>query len=950
MSNHAHDRAAQEKLSAEVFARLHEQDIEQFYAHYQLWVLRRRVPLLEKQVEVLREHIDENQQRLQSLRPSALAQAVLVRLQSSGVNNIELLDLMLERGEDWLDRMMQRLDYCEQVEDFIQGDYTQWCIRSLEGAYDWIDSLLGSVKEDGTPQEESEGEIVPTEELLLQKLSQDDEEAMRAVTLTPPASQPESTETGEQTVAAESEAPESTPRASKVQVDEDEAARELSTDVMAKLQESNEDVTPPELLGWKDLEDLEAPAGNPVPWYSVSVTETGASDASAASEPADSMNDWITVLQADNESREHSTPEATTTTLLADQPEASVTPTEPAVISREEAEQASILMSENVLSASAAEAEVQSEEETSAVVAGLLQEQSEAASAEEAIALIEVEPAEQEAEQTDREEVPAASEQAIEALEAGAETIEEVAAADHEVEAPPEKAGEAETSAVPEQGPDALQEEASEEETPISTEQEAESAQDEVSENAESLKTEEAIEVLEPAEAEGMEPAVSEQTEDVFLPIEDEAAGTGVVEASAVEDQESADEQSGAIPQSGDDMILEQSQVEVNAQAEGAGSDNDELTNASAQAEESTSEQPVAAENELESAALLNDMLLIEDEQEEQVAWYEYMDLEAPAQEMPPNLSAENAQDDTATLAALAASIMNETAVQIEPDPLQEAGNDISAASEPDVAADYEHALEETDAREQAAADTQADLHGESSADDIEGWQTWQTQDADDATMPMALKDIRFAQQAANESESEETSSETDAIRENTDEENQSLPAREAIASEAEASLVDDNESSQPAVPQAEASSETEAFRTDGDKGDQAEIAPAAADIDTGATWEGASEESQPGSPEEEVRKSELSDASTMQMSALVVSETEGEEITFALTTDETSTEASTVLVDEQSVSIAYPSAPQQTQEWREVTETASAQAEAPAKKVGFWRRLLGFGRRKKRQ
>ncbi|HVU68284.1 MAG TPA: hypothetical protein VHD63_14190, partial [Ktedonobacteraceae bacterium] len=382
MSNHAHDRAAQEKLSAEVFARLHEQDIEQFYAHYQLWVLRRRVPLLEKQVEVLREHIDENQQRLQSLRPSALAQAVLVRLQSSGVNNIELLDLMLERGEDWLDRMMQRLDYCEQVEDFIQGDYTQWCLRSLEGAYDWIDSLLGSVKEDGTPQEESEGEIVPTEELLLQKLSQDDEEAMRAVTLTSPAPQPESAEAGEQAMITESAAPESTPRASTVQVEEDEAAHELSPTGMAEAQESNEDVTPPELLGWKDLEDLEAPAGKPVPWYSVSVTETGASDASA-SEQADSMNDWITVLQADNESREHSTPEATTP-LLADQPEASVTPADPAVLSRAEAEQASILMSENVLSASAAEAEVQSEEETSAVVAGLLQEQSEAASAEEA--------------------------------------------------------------------------------------------------------------------------------------------------------------------------------------------------------------------------------------------------------------------------------------------------------------------------------------------------------------------------------------------------------------------------------------------------------------------------------------------------------------------------------------------------------------------------------------
>ncbi|HVU70518.1 MAG TPA: hypothetical protein VHD63_25560, partial [Ktedonobacteraceae bacterium] len=255
------------------------------------------------------------------------------------------------------------------------------------------------------------------------------------------------------------------------------------------------------------------------------------------------------------------------------------------------------------------------------------------------------------------------------------------------------------------------------------------------------------------------------------------------------------------------------------------------------------------------------------------------------------------------------------------------------------------------DASAQAAADTQADLPGESSADDIEDWQTWQAQDADDATMPMALKDIRFAQQAANESESEETSGETDALRENTDEENQALPAQEAMASQAEAAPVDDNESSQPAAFQAEASSETEAFRTDGSERDQAEIAPAAADIDPGAVREGAGEESQQGSIEEEARKSELSDAPTMQMSALVVSETEGEESTFALTTtDETSTEASTVLVNEQSVSIAYTSVPQQKQEWREVTETASAQAETPAEKVGFWRRLFGFGRRKKRQ
>src|SRR5579883_3620637 len=182
MNNGADENPALRERFAEVFSRLPEQDIEQFYAQYQLWLLRRRVPIIQKQIEALDEHLAENQQVIESLQPSAVALAVLARLQSSGVSNIDLLDLMLERGEDWLDRVMQRLDYCEQVEDFIQGDYTQWCVRALEGAYDWIDSLLGSVDEEKSSQEDNAGEIVLTEELLLQKLSQDDEEAMRAVT------------------------------------------------------------------------------------------------------------------------------------------------------------------------------------------------------------------------------------------------------------------------------------------------------------------------------------------------------------------------------------------------------------------------------------------------------------------------------------------------------------------------------------------------------------------------------------------------------------------------------------------------------------------------------------------------------------------------------------------------------------------------------------------------
>src|SRR5258708_18980515 len=109
MSNNAHDKAALEAHFADIFASLTEQDIEQFYAHYQLWVLRRRLPLIEKQLEALHEHLAENQRLTEALRPSALTLAVLVRLQSNGVSDTDVLDLMLERCEDSLDHTTQRL-------------------------------------------------------------------------------------------------------------------------------------------------------------------------------------------------------------------------------------------------------------------------------------------------------------------------------------------------------------------------------------------------------------------------------------------------------------------------------------------------------------------------------------------------------------------------------------------------------------------------------------------------------------------------------------------------------------------------------------------------------------------------------------------------------------------------------------------------------------------------
>ena len=163
-----------------VFAQLNQQDIEEFYTGYQRWNLQHQLEVLQTRLEDLRKQIDVNTARMQEVHPTALELATLARLQSNGVSDIDLLDRMLEQGELWLDRTMQRLDYFEQLDDFIRDDYTQWCQHALEGAYDWIDSVL-----DGNPTSlplaaasEEEGLTKATEELFLQKISDDEDESV----------------------------------------------------------------------------------------------------------------------------------------------------------------------------------------------------------------------------------------------------------------------------------------------------------------------------------------------------------------------------------------------------------------------------------------------------------------------------------------------------------------------------------------------------------------------------------------------------------------------------------------------------------------------------------------------------------------------------------------------------------------------------------------------------
>lgn len=105
---------------------------------------------------------------MEQVRPSPIALASLAQLQASGVNDSDLLDKMLERGEDWLDHTLQLLRHCEEL-DVIGGNYTQWCENALEDAYDWIESV--NERENILVAEDTQSKVdAATEEQFLQKL------------------------------------------------------------------------------------------------------------------------------------------------------------------------------------------------------------------------------------------------------------------------------------------------------------------------------------------------------------------------------------------------------------------------------------------------------------------------------------------------------------------------------------------------------------------------------------------------------------------------------------------------------------------------------------------------------------------------------------------------------------------------------------------------------------
>ncbi len=178
-SDHQRAQAAHEDILA-LFARLKPQDVERFYRSYRSWSIQPRIQTLHREIAELQQAIARNTELMDRYQPSPIAQTILAQFQTNGVNDLDLLDRMLERGDDWLGHTMQLLEQCERL-DIIHGNYTEWCEHALEGAYDWIGSMS---EEDDTSVEATESTLSSsevfdesTEQLLLQKLLSEEEEA-----------------------------------------------------------------------------------------------------------------------------------------------------------------------------------------------------------------------------------------------------------------------------------------------------------------------------------------------------------------------------------------------------------------------------------------------------------------------------------------------------------------------------------------------------------------------------------------------------------------------------------------------------------------------------------------------------------------------------------------------------------------------------------------------------
>jgi hypothetical protein len=121
-----------------LFEKLPLQAMQSVADGYMAWYVTRVTQSLDETIAGRRSELRDNDAKEASYRPSPAELSAIERLQRSGVTGVDLLDRMVEQGEDWLVLTMRRLDHFEKT-GLAPKDYSTWCEHALGGAYDWID-------------------------------------------------------------------------------------------------------------------------------------------------------------------------------------------------------------------------------------------------------------------------------------------------------------------------------------------------------------------------------------------------------------------------------------------------------------------------------------------------------------------------------------------------------------------------------------------------------------------------------------------------------------------------------------------------------------------------------------------------------------------------------------------------------------------------------------------
>ena len=136
--------------------------MQQLSDSYMAWYVDRVTRQLDEIMAGLRAELRENDAKEASFCPTPAELQAIERLQQSGVTGVDLLDRMVEQGEDWLLLTMRRLDHFERT-GLAPKDYSTWCEHALGGAYDWIDhnQIASSSPTGGGAKPAASGGAVP---------------------------------------------------------------------------------------------------------------------------------------------------------------------------------------------------------------------------------------------------------------------------------------------------------------------------------------------------------------------------------------------------------------------------------------------------------------------------------------------------------------------------------------------------------------------------------------------------------------------------------------------------------------------------------------------------------------------------------------------------------------------------------------------------------------------